>query len=777
MSGKVLPLEEPGRSGRVEEVAPEGARVYYGGREYRTWYKRVTLVLPTGETVTYQYWYNPEAREWVLGHRVSGTAGVSPPRSLQVTAEEEKAFGEAWKAHYEAQEARIRAESATAVAQAELKRLAAQLGVSADTSPGVLQVQVVQAALERAGLSPAEAYQTALKFQYSDPQEVLEFLRGARVDFAGRQYSLFEWALKGDTIQQQVERYSRQLERGLLQEPPKLEELAREYEKAWRVGTPASTTFLESFAAGFTRQVTLGLAEVGGEAQRKVAAGLHRFMDIFASKAPDLSAATRVLDPLGVQKLTAAMFGVDYDKLTRAAAGIITTAQGKAQLKLEEKAELAGITSAIAPHAPAYVFGTGLGTGAAAALQTYALQKAAELPGGKVKLGETTLKFENLAERVKFEAKVHLPERLSQKIGDILVKTPEGWARLGEKPLAPGSYEARVGRLVPHAPTQLDVFAQRVKVPEGEAARLYVGYEGWKPLPRDVNLDLLKLKPGEIGYIPTKEGIRVPITEGKWGTFGARLEGEAFRAQWIFGVGSESGSALKWGALEKPLRIAAPKIETTAVRLSVDIEKALKAAKIGGGLPARPVLALEGAGAVPLALRPTLPVKLAPEPALKPQLFAPPTQPAIRIPEVSLPWAGRREEGQPLLQPRVSLPEPSWKPLEVKLPSAEKPIFREWSGTTYVAPPATAAAPKPFTTAVVAPRVSASEVPRVAELPRLAQAPRVTQVPALKVPARTVPTAPAPRLPPVRLPSTILQQPQLPRLLRRWGKWWRVRWF
>ncbi|MEM3974917.1 MAG: hypothetical protein QW320_11165, partial [Ignisphaera sp.] len=667
-------------------------------------------------------------------------------------------------------------ESATAVAQAELKRLAAQLGLETDTSPGVLKVQVVQAALEKAGLSPAEAYQTALKFQYSDPQEVLDFLRGARVDFAGRQYSLFEWALKGDTIQQQVERYSRQLERGLLPEPPKLEELAKAHEEAWKVGVSPSSTFLESFAAGFTRQLTLGLAEVGGEAQQKVAAGLHRFMDIFASKAPDLSWLQRVLDPLGVQKLTAAMFGVDYDRLTRAAAGVISTTQGKAQLKLEEKAELAGITRAIAPHAPAYVFGTGLGTGAAAALQTYALQKAAELPGGKVKVGETELRFETLAERLKFEAKVHLPERLSQKVGDILVKAPEGWQKLGEKPLAPGTYEARVGKLVPHAPTQLDVFAQRVKLPEGEAARLYVGYEGWKPLPRDVNLDLLKLKPGEVGYIPTKEGIRVPVTEGRWGTFGVKLEEGAFRAQWLFGVGSESGSALKWGALEKPLKIAAPKLETTAVRLSVDIEKALKAAKIGGGLPARPVLALEeGAGAAPLALRPALPIKMAPEPALKPQLFAPPTQPAIRIPEVSLPWAGRREEGLLPLQPRVSLPEPfSWKPLEVKLPSAEKPIFREW-GTTYVAPPA--AAPKPFTAAVVTPRVSAAEVPRVAELPRLAQVPRVTQVPSLKVPARTVPTAPAPRLPPVRLPSTIVQQPQLPRLLRRWGKWWRVKWF
>ncbi|MEM4454840.1 MAG: hypothetical protein QXT28_09035, partial [Thermofilaceae archaeon] len=339
--------------------------------------------------------------------------------------------------------------------------------------------------------------------------------------------------------------------------------------------TPVLTPFFEGFAKGFTETLTMGVVSAPAPQWERV---MQAEREVAAFTTPRAPSPTSVQLPI--------------------------------------PAEVKEVSERLGPASLAGAVGYAAGTAAGMLTPELAAKTAQHLPGGTVKIGDVALKFENLSQRIMFEARMHLPEKLGRGLGDILVETPKGWVKVGEQPLPAGTYTARIGRLVPHIPTEVDVFAQRVKVPEGEAGRMYVGYAKWEPAPEGLKLDLLKLKPGEVGYIPTKEGVRVPVTEGKWGFFGVKSEEGAFRAQWMFGVGGESGSAFKWGFVERPFKVTAPKLETTAVRLSVDVEKVVKAAEMGGSLPARSVLQLASEGA-PLSFaggRPAVPVKPMPVP-------------------------------------------------------------------------------------------------------------------------------------------------------------------
>ncbi|MEM3893630.1 MAG: hypothetical protein QXR12_06750, partial [Thermofilum sp.] len=428
------PAEEPGKSGNVVEVAPpeHATVVYYGAKEYRTWWKDVSYELPTGGTITYRYWYNPESGEWVAGHKVSGPetrwvyrndervgleyktttvkgeetwiAAGKPPETIPVTESERAAFGEAWKTYYEQLEAERRAQVEEASAVSQLKALAGKLGIEQDTSLGVLQVRVIQAALERAGMEPGEAYKHAVKFQYADPREVLDFLKKAEVEYEGAKYTLLEWLEKGDKVRARQEHYLKQVGKALPPELPKYEDLVEAYREVWHIDASPATTFLESVSSGFTRTFTFGLLDVGGEVQRKVAAGLNRFLEIFASKVsvpePAWRAIMHVVDPLGAQRIAAAFFGLDYEKVLKATAG----AALKPDLKIEEKAELTAIASAIASHASAYVFGSAVGTGYAAAVQAALVEKALSAVPEQVKAKVA----EKLAPK-KVETRIEIP--------------------------------------------------------------------------------------------------------------------------------------------------------------------------------------------------------------------------------------------------------------------------------------------------------------------------------------------------------------------------------
>ncbi|MEM4454857.1 MAG: hypothetical protein QXT28_09120 [Thermofilaceae archaeon] len=431
-------------SGKEVTAAPPeaAASVYYGGKHYSTFFKDVAYELPTGEVVTYRYWYNPETHEWIMGPKIAGPetrwvyrsdervgleyehrgqriAAAPPPITAPVSESEKMRFIEAWRTYYDRLEAERRAQAEEALALTQLRQLAEKLGIETDTSLGVLQVRVVQAALEKAGMKPGEAYETALKFQYADPREVLEFLTKAEVEYEGVKYSLLQWAVEGENIVKSQEHYLKQLDKWSPPEPPSFEELYKAYREAWRIGASPATTFLESVASGFTRTLAFGLLDVGGDVQRKVAAGINRFLDIFASKVhvpePTWRAIATAADPLGVQRAVTAVFGLDYDKMMRAAAGALKAPE----LSTEEKAELAAIASEVSPHAPALIFGTAVGTGFAAAVQSAFIEKAlSAVPESvKAKVSEklSPKKIETRVEiPTEFEIRAELKTRISR---------------------------------------------------------------------------------------------------------------------------------------------------------------------------------------------------------------------------------------------------------------------------------------------------------------------------------------------------------------------------